>query len=106
MFPQRSMWSTWPVTVQNYNLPPWLYTKKFFILLALLIPGKQSMTGEHLDVYLEPLVEELLQLWKGVSAYDVCQDVGHQKFTLRGMLIWTIHDYPGYGAVSGFSHQG
>jgi hypothetical protein len=22
------------------------------------------------------------------------------------MLIWTIHDYPDYGTVGGFSHQG
>jgi hypothetical protein len=36
----RSSWSTWLVTLLNYNLPPWLCTKKFFILLALLIPGK------------------------------------------------------------------
>jgi hypothetical protein len=56
----RSTWSTWLVTLLNYNLPPWLCTKKFFILLALLILGKQSVTSEHLDVYLEPLVEELL----------------------------------------------
>jgi hypothetical protein len=102
----RSTWSTWPVTLLNYNLPPWLCTKKFFILLTLLIPGKQSVTSEHLDVYLEPLVEELLQLWEGVSAYDVHKDVGYREFTLRGMLLWTIHDYPGYGAVGGFSHQG
>jgi hypothetical protein len=94
------------VTLLNYNLPPWLCTKKFFILLTLLIPGKQSVTSEHLDVYLEPLVEELLQLWEGVPAYDVHKDVGFREFTLQGMLLWTIHDYPGYGAVGGFSHQG
>jgi hypothetical protein len=34
----RSTWSTWPVTLLNYNLPPWLCTKKFFVMLALLIP--------------------------------------------------------------------
>jgi hypothetical protein len=43
-----STWSTWPVTLLNYNLPPWLYTKNFFIILALLIPGKQSVTTEVL----------------------------------------------------------
>jgi hypothetical protein len=37
----QSTWSTWPVTLLNYNLPPWLSTNKFFILLALLIPGKE-----------------------------------------------------------------
>ena len=58
----RSTWSTWPVVLLNYNLPSWLSTKKFFVMLALLIPGKQSVTSDVFDVYLEPLVEELLQL--------------------------------------------
>jgi hypothetical protein len=34
----RSTWSTWLVLLLNYNLLPWLCTKKFFIMLALLIP--------------------------------------------------------------------
>lgn len=102
----RSTWSTWPVLLLNYNLPPWLSTKKFFVLLALLIPGKQSVTCDVFDVYLEPLVEELLQLWEGVEAYDVTKEVGDRAFRLRAMLLWTIHDFPGYGTVGGFSHQG
>jgi hypothetical protein len=102
----RSSWSTWPVTLLNYNLPPWLSTKKFFILLALLIPGKQSMISEFFDVYLEPLVDEFLQLWESIPAYDVTKVVGARTFKLRGILQWTIHDFPGYGTVGGFSHQG
>jgi hypothetical protein len=102
----RSSWSTWPVLLLNYNLPPWLSTKKFFILLALLIPGRESVTSEVFDVYLEPLVDELLELWAGVPAYDITKDTGHRSFELRAMLLWTIHDFPGYGTVGGFSHQG
>ena len=34
--------STWPIVLLNYNLPPWLVTKRFFIMLALFIPGKES----------------------------------------------------------------
>jgi hypothetical protein len=102
----RSTWSTWPVLLLNYNLPPWLCTKKFFIMLALLIPGKQSVKLENFDVFMEPLVEELLELWEGVPAYDILKDVGSREFTLRGVLLWTIHDYPGYGTVGGFAHQG
>jgi hypothetical protein len=94
------------VTLLNYNLPPWLTTKKFFILLALLIPGKESVTAEVFDVYLEPILEELLQLWVGVPAYDCTKDEGSRVFTLRGVLLWTIHDFPGYGTVGVFSHQG
>ena len=103
---QRVSWSTWPVMLLNYNLPPWLSTKKIFIMLALLIPGKQSVTSEFFDVYLEPLVEELVQLWKGVVAYDVLKDLGARTFKLRGVLLWTIHDFPGYGTVAGVAHQG
>jgi hypothetical protein len=83
----RSTWSTWPVTLLNYNLPPWLCTKKFFVLLALLIPGKESVTSEVFDVYLEPLVEELLQLWQGVPAYDIRKEHGVRRFTLRAVLM-------------------
>jgi len=57
------------------------------------------------DVYLEPLVDELLELWAGVSTYDITKDVGHRSFQLRAMFLWTIHDFPGYGKVGGFSHQ-
>ena len=102
----RSSWSTWPVLLLNYNLPPWLSTKKFFVLLALLIPGRQSVTCQVFDVYLEPLVQELLQLWEGVPAFDIGKEVGDRRFVLRAMLLWTIHDFPGYGMVGGFSHQG
>ena len=56
---QRSTWSTWPVMLLNYSIPPWLTTKNFFIMLVLLIPGKQSVTAQFFDVYLAPLVEEL-----------------------------------------------
>jgi hypothetical protein len=102
----RSTWSTWPVLLMNYNLPPWLCTKKFFIMLALLILRKQSVTIENFDIYMEPLVEELLKLWEGVRAYDVLKDIGCREFTLRAVLMWTIHDYPGYDTVGGFAHQG
>jgi hypothetical protein len=102
----RSSWSIWPVTLLNYNLPPWLSTKKFFVLLALLIPGKESVTSEVFDVYMEPLVEELLKLWYSVSVYDITKEWGQRTFQLRAVLLWTIHDFPAYGTVGGFSHQG
>ena len=57
----KSTWSTWPTTLLNYNLSLWL-CKKFFVMSALLIPRKESITSEVFDIYLEPLVEEMLQL--------------------------------------------
>jgi hypothetical protein len=41
---KHSTWSAWPEMLLNYSLPPWLSMKIFFVLLALLIPGKQSIT--------------------------------------------------------------
>ena len=94
---QRSTWSTWPVMLLNYNIPPWLTTKKFFVMLALLIPGKQSVTSQYFDVYLAPLVEELQQLWNGVLAYDVLKEIGFRTFRLRAILLWQSTIFRGMG---------
>jgi len=51
-------------------------------------------------------VDELLELWRRVLAYDVTKDAGQRAFQLRAMLLWTIHDLPGYDTVGGFSYQG
>jgi hypothetical protein len=47
-----------------YNLPLWMATKRFFMLLALLIPGKEQVKLENIDVYLQPLIDELQELWQ------------------------------------------
>jgi hypothetical protein len=51
--------STWPVTLCIYNLPPWLCMKRKFIGMPVLIQGPKK-PGNDIDVYLRPLVEELL----------------------------------------------
>jgi hypothetical protein len=48
----------------------------------------------NFDVYIEPLIEELQVLWKGVSTYDVVRLVEQRQFALKAILTWTIHDYP------------
>jgi Fe2+ transport system protein B len=70
---QSSTWSTWLVMLQIYNLPPWLVTKNFFVILTLIIPGKESMKMHNINVYMAPLIKELQVLWKGVAAYDVAR---------------------------------
>jgi hypothetical protein len=54
--------STWPVTLCLYNLPPWLCMKQKFTMMPVLIQGPKKPSND-IDVYLRPLVEELLQLW-------------------------------------------
>jgi hypothetical protein len=57
------------------------------MLLVLLIPGKESVTAEVFDVYLEHVVDEFLELWVGVLAYDSSKDEGSKAFILRGILL-------------------
>lgn len=93
--------STWVLLITIYNLPPWLLTKKFFISMALLIPGPKSPTSENIDVWLAPIVRDLLRLWHGVPAINMAKPEGSRRFTLRAMLIWTVNDFPAYGLLAG-----
>ncbi|XP_024178950.2 uncharacterized protein LOC112184960 [Rosa chinensis] len=94
----NSKYSCWPVILVAYNLPPWLIMKRKHMLLTLLISGPKQ-PGNDIDVYLEPLIEDLKLLWEGVSGvYDARQS---EYFTLRGLLFWTINDFPAYGNLSG-----
>ncbi|XP_071714365.1 uncharacterized protein [Rutidosis leptorrhynchoides] len=80
--------STWPVVLMPYNLPPWLCMKKPFLFLSLLIPGP-SAPGNNIDVYMQPLVDELKELWDiGVNTYDASPK---SYFTLRASLLLTIN---------------
>ncbi|XP_056685729.1 uncharacterized protein [Spinacia oleracea] len=74
----NTSYSTWPVMLIPYNLPPWLCMKPSSFILSTLIPGKTS-PGIYIDVYLQPLVHELKLLWTGVEAFDA---FGREKFNL------------------------
>ena len=68
---QSCIHSTWPVTLCIYNLPPWFCMKRKFIMMPVLIQGPKQPDNDT-DVYLRPLVDELLQLWAepGVRVWD------------------------------------
>ena len=59
----------WPVFVVPYNLPPWSCMEESNFMMVLLIPGPSS-PGKDFDVFLKHLVDDLLELWKGVDAID------------------------------------
>lgn len=55
--------------------------------------------GHDIDVYLQPLVTELNEMWStGVITYD-----SHRKnrFTMKAILLWAINDFSAYGHLSG-----
>ncbi|KAL4568843.1 hypothetical protein LXL04_024460 [Taraxacum kok-saghyz] len=95
--------STWPVILTTYNLPHWLCMKESTFMLTLLIPCPKS-TGKDMDVFLQPLVEELKHLWQyGERTKDAATNT---FFTIKGALLWSINDFPARSSLSGWSGQG
>jgi hypothetical protein len=95
-------YSTWPVMLVPYNLPPWMSMKQTSIMLSLIIPGPSS-PGMNIDVYLEPLISELKDLWD--VGYQLLMSTSKSYFTMRAALMWTINDFPAYGDLSGMEYE-
>ena len=69
-------------------------------MLSLLIPSPTSPEND-IDVYLQPLVEELNELQDvGVETFVVSSK---QSFQMHDALLWTINDFPTYGDISGWN---
>jgi hypothetical protein len=96
--------STWPVTLCMFNLPGWMCMKQKFIMMPVLIQGPKQL-GNDVDVYIRPLVDELLLLWKkdGVRVWD---ENKQENFNLRVLLFVTINDWPTLSNLSGHSNKG
>jgi hypothetical protein len=95
--------STWPVMLVPYNLPPWICMKQSSFILFFVILGPKS-PGMDIDVYLQPLIEELQELWNvGVHTFDVSRK---KYFMMRAQLMWTINDFPVYADLSGWLTRG
>ena len=74
--------------------------KSEYSILSLLIPGPQS-PGNDIDIYLQPLIDELKLLWdSGVETYDASRN---ETFQMWATLIWTISDFPTYAMLSSWS---
>ena len=95
--------STWPVVLVPYNLPPWMYMKQPFLILSTLIDGPRG-PGDKIDVYMQPLIDELNELWAdGLMTFDA---ESNEMFKFRAALLWTINDFPAYANLSGWSTKG
>ena len=96
-------YSMWPVILYPYNYPPWKCMNMEFSMMSLLILGPIS-PRKDIDLYLQPLVDELKELWEiGVETYDASKG---ENFQMRATLLWTINDFPAYGMMSGWSTKG
>ena len=50
-----------------FNLPPRLRMKQSSIIVSMITPREKAPSND-IDVYLQPLVKELLQYWEAVDA--------------------------------------
>ncbi|WMV45292.1 hypothetical protein MTR67_038677 [Solanum verrucosum] len=96
--------SIWPVILVPYNLPPWLCMKQPNFILSMIIPGLRA-PGNNIDVYLQPFIKELKELWSdGVDTFDKSKN---EVFRMRAALMWTVSDFLGLDSLSGWNtHTG
>ncbi|KAL0325411.1 UNVERIFIED_CONTAM: hypothetical protein Sradi_5110400 [Sesamum radiatum] len=90
----------WSVIISPYNLPLSMCMNFEYIFLTMVIPGVPN-SKRLIDMYLEPLIEELLQLWHvGVRTYHHATD---GVFMMWAALMWTVNGLPVYGMTSRWS---
>jgi hypothetical protein len=94
----RNPHSTWPVIMCIFNLPPWLCHKQKYLLLTTLISGPRQASND-IDVFLEPLMEDMQKLWEyGVTMWD---EYIKQHFNLKAIIFYTINDNPACLSLTG-----
>ena len=74
------------------NLPRSIRYKRENIILIGLIPGP-SEPKKHINSFLKPLVEELIELWKGAK-FSVCTSSGIKSEFVRGAILCVSCDLP------------
>jgi hypothetical protein len=81
--------SCWPLLIINYNLPPDECTHVNNLICIGMVPGPGCPAD--LNSYLQPLIDELLELSQGTAAVDVSQQ---KLFALQAHLIAVFGNIP------------
>ena len=88
IFPPEHQIFFWPIVVINNNIPPWFSMKNEHLMLALIVLGRRQV--KNMDVYIQPLVDELKEIWDGINVYDVSRPIATERsFTLYGICALT-----------------
>ena len=91
------------VVLINNNAPPWLSVKNEHLMLPLRVLGRIQV--KNMDVYLQPLVDELKKLWYGINVYYVSRPIATERsFTSYGICAYMTHEYAGLGVFSNKLH--
>lgn len=78
----RHYHSVAPVILFNYSLPPKTRYARHNTLTSMLIPGPHE--PKDLNSFLRPLVDELLELSRGISAFDA---YSNSSFNLKAHAV-------------------
>ena len=90
-----------PVIFMNLNLPPEERYLVKNILAGLVIPGPNK--PQEIDTFLRPLVDELLDLDKGVDAWD---GYSNTPFQLKAWVTMVTGDGPALAEAIGMKRPG
>ena len=41
---------------------------------------------KDMELYIEPLIDELLKLWVGITMHDISKPIWHKQFQFHGIL--------------------
>ncbi|KAL0283510.1 UNVERIFIED_CONTAM: hypothetical protein Sangu_2885600 [Sesamum angustifolium] len=87
------------VIITPYNLSLGMCISSEYMFLTMAIPAPSNPKC-LIDMYLESLIEELLQMWHmGVRTYDHATD---RAFMMRATSIWNVNDLPAYRMAFGY----
>ena len=77
--------------------------KSPYMFLSLICPGPKS-PKKNIDIFLQPLIEELNNLWAvGKMTFDISKN---KYFRTKVAFLWMINDFPTYGMLSGWNTVG
>jgi hypothetical protein len=82
-----SFYNMWPVFSIPYNFPLLVCMGPYNFMMCLLIPSQEECLRKDFDVFLEPLDDELQELWLVVSTFDA---LSKKCFDLHVAVIWCI----------------
>lgn len=100
----HTIYSVGVIYLTVMNLPHHIRSKRENVILLGIIPGPGEPSHD-VNMYLAPLVEELLLLWKGVPI-EVSTTSGTKAMTLKCFLLCVACDLPAVRKTCGFlSHS-
>jgi hypothetical protein len=74
----------------------------YLVIMYCMLNQLGKYQFKDMNVYIEPLIDELLELWKGITMYDISRSIGAQReFKFHATRLWRIHDAPGLTHLCG-----